>query len=136
MKKYVPQQRKLEEKHHLEGQPGRDHAALIIPINAIKLGANVRADLGDLEELTASVMEHGVLQPVILAKVAGGLELVAGYRRLEAAKRAGLAEVPARIVNATEDQIAVLRMVENLIRENLTGLEQIRAVAALVPIFD
>lgn len=120
----------------LKAQPSRDHAAMILPTSAIKLGANVRTDLGDLEELIASVKEHGILQPIILAKVAGGLELVAGYRRLEAAKRAGLAEIPARIVNATEDQIAVLRMVENLIRENLTGLEEVRAVAALAPIFN
>ena len=119
----------------LQAQPSRDTAALILPISAIKLGENVRKDLGNLDELAASIVEHGILQPLVIAKTARGLELVAGHRRLEAAKLAGLNEVPVRVVNADENQIAVLRLVENLIREDLSGVDEVRAVAKLLPLF-
>ena len=136
MKKYVPQQRKLETMHHLEGQPGRDTTALILPISAIKVGTNVRTQPGNLEELTASVKEHGIIQALVVSKTTHGLELVAGHRRLEAAKQAGLTDVPVRVINADENQIAILRIVENVIREDLTGVEEVRAIAALVPIYN
>lgn len=119
----------------LQGQPARDTAALILPITAIKLGENIRRDLGDLEELATSLAEHSVLQPLIVTKTARGFELVAGHRRLEAAKIAGLTEVPVRIVGADENQIAVLRLVENLIRENLSGADEVTAVAKLAVMF-
>lgn len=119
----------------LQGQPSRDHAALILPITAIRVVANVRADPGDLDELVASVKEHGVLQALVVAKTSRGLELVAGHRRLEAARLAGLTEVPVRISNIGENEIAVLRIVENVIRKNLSGIDEVLAVAALAPIF-
>jgi ParB/RepB/Spo0J family partition protein len=126
----------MDKSSPLQGQPSRDHAALILPIAAVKLGENIRKDLGNLDELAASIAEHGILQPLVIAKTTRGLELVAGYRRLEAAKLAGLFEVPARIVGADDNQISVLRLVENIMRENLTGLEEIRAVAGLVLVFN
>ena len=119
----------------LQGQPSRDTAALILPISAIKLGENIRRDLGDLSELIDSIKEHGILQSLVLAKTPQGLELVVGYRRLAAAREAGLTEVPVRIVGADANQIAVLRLVENLIRENLSGVDEVRAVGKLLPLF-
>jgi ParB family chromosome partitioning protein len=119
----------------LQGQPARDHAAMILPVSAIKLGENIRKELGNLEELAASITAHGILQPLVIAKTVHGLELVAGHRRLEAAKLAGLIEVPVRIVGADENQIAVLRLVENIVREDLSGAEEIIAVAKLSAMF-
>ncbi len=119
----------------LKGQVTRDHSALVIGVDAIKIGANVRTDLGDLEELTSSVIEHGIVQAISVARTPHGLELVTGHRRLEAAKRAGLTEVPVRVVNADENQIAVLRLVENIQREDLSGPDEILAVAKLSTIF-
>jgi ParB family chromosome partitioning protein len=119
----------------LQGQPARDHAAMILPVSAIKLGENIRKELGNLEELAASITAHGILQPLVIAKTVHGLELVAGHRRLEAAKLAGLTEVPVRIVGADENLIAVLRLVENLIRDNLSGADEVTAVAKLAAMF-
>src|SRR5216684_6484645 len=112
------------------------------------VNARVRYDEPALEELTASVREHGVLQPVLVRPVqtderaewqqsraeADGIPsyvLVAGNRRLEAAKRAGREMIPAVIRVATRDEAFVLNLVENIQRENLSGAERVRAIELL-----
>lgn len=79
----------------------------------------------DLQELADSIRQHGVLQPLIVARLEGQdqLLLVAGERRLEAAKLAGLATVPAVIRQATEEQFLVWALIENLQREDLNPIE-------------
>lgn len=78
-----------------------------------------------LEELAASIREHGVIQPLIVsADAAGSYELIAGERRLRAARRAGLREVPALIKNATPQQLLELALVENVQRADLNPLEE------------
>lgn len=78
-----------------------------------------------LDELAASIREHGVIQPLIVIEdKAGGYELIAGERRWRAAQRAGLHEVPAIVKNATPQQLLELALVENVQRSDLNPLEE------------
>lgn len=88
-----------------------------------------------LAELAASIREIGVLQPVLVRPVEGGYELLAGERRWRAARRAGLAVIPA-IIRATDELGSVERaLVENLHRQDLTALEEAAAYQQLIEDF-
>ncbi len=76
-----------------------------------------------LNELADSIYEYGVLQPITVRKIRCGYELVAGERRLRAAQLAGLVKIPAMIVNADSDKSAILALLENLQREDLSFFE-------------
>ena len=82
-------------------------------------------DPGELKELAVSIRQHGVLQPLIVSRLelGGGYLLIAGQRRLEAARLAGLTTVPVIIRQADERQHLELALVENLQREDLNPLE-------------
>ncbi|WXR62811.1 nucleoid occlusion protein [Peptostreptococcaceae bacterium AGR-M142] len=78
-----------------------------------------------LQELKNSISEYGILQPITVRKLKeDNYELVAGERRLKAAKLAGLKEIPAIIKDLTEESSAVLAIVENLQREDLNFIEE------------
>ena len=83
-----------------------------------------------LEELAASIRRHGILQPLTVRKTAGGWEVVAGERRLRAAKMAGLAKVPCLPIQAEELESALLALIENIQRRDLHYLEEASAIAA------
>lgn len=85
-----------------------------------------------LQELADSIRQHGVLQPLTVRRTADGLELVAGERRLRAAKLAGLREVPCIIVAVDEEQSGLLALVENLQRRDLDYLEEAAGLAQLM----
>lgn len=80
-----------------------------------------------LEELASSIRTHGIFQPVILKKSIKGYEIVAGERRCRAAKLAKLKEVPAIIVDFTDDQMMEIALLENIQRENLNAIEEAQA---------
>lgn len=80
-----------------------------------------------LEELASSIKTHGIFQPVILKKSIKGYEIVAGERRCRAAKLAKLKEVPAIIVDFTDDQMMEIALLENIQRENLNAIEEAQA---------
>lgn len=89
-------------------------------------------DAAELESLTASVREHGVLQPVLVQPAGLGYQLIAGHRRLEAARRAGLERVPAIIrEESAEDNLLLLALVENLQRADLSPLDEAGAYREL-----
>jgi ParB family chromosome partitioning protein len=85
-----------------------------------------------IRELAASIKEVGILQPLVVRPTPGGFELIAGVRRLRAAKEAGLERVPVLIRQAGEDESMELALVENLQRENLSPLETAAAYQALM----
>ena len=85
----------------------------------------------DLDELAASIRQHGVMQPVIVRQVVGGFELVAGERRWRASQRAGLQDIPAVVRKLEDHQVAALALIENIQREQLTSIEQARALATM-----
>jgi ParB family chromosome partitioning protein len=93
---------------------------------------------GELEELTLSVREHGVLQPLIvtLGEMPGQYILIAGERRLQAARLAGLASVPVIIRQATDQQRLELAIIENVQRSDLSALEEAEAYRQLAEDFD
>jgi ParB family chromosome partitioning protein len=92
----------------------------------------------ELEELTASVKEHGVLQPLIVTpgKAEGQYILIAGERRLQAARLAGLKIVPVLIRQATDQQRLELAIIENVQRADLSALEEAEAYRQLAEDFD
>ncbi len=83
-----------------------------------------------LSDLTASVVKHGVLEPVLVRKAAngGGLILVSGERRLQASKLAGCETIPVIVTDGNPMEISI---VENLQRENLTAIEEAEAIERL-----
>src|SRR5918911_4050812 len=85
-----------------------------------------------IRELAASIKEVGILQPLVVRPTPGGFELIAGERRLRAAKEADLERVPVLIRQAGEDESMELALVENLQRENLSPLETAAAYQTLM----
>ncbi len=109
-----------------------------IPVDQIRPSPRQpRASIGEeaLEELVASVREHGVLQPVIVRPLPGGYELVAGERRWRAAVAAGLRAVPAVVREMDDRAAAEAALVENLQREDLNPVDRARAYLRLVEEF-
>ena len=89
-----------------------------------------------LEELAASIREHGVLQPLTVRKVDGSFELVSGERRLRAARMAGLSEVPCIVIDVDGVCSSLLALVENLQRRDLDFLEEAMALDRLIHTYD
>ncbi len=85
-----------------------------------------------LEELTCSVEEFGILQPITVRKVKNGYEIVAGERRYRAAENAGLDTIPAIILNVDEKKSALLALLENLQRDDLTFFEIAESYQSLI----
>ena len=85
-----------------------------------------------LEELAESIRQHGVLQPLSVRRVGNAYELIAGERRLRAAKMAGLNEIPCIVMNMTDQESGMAAMVENLQRQDLDFVEEARGIAMLM----
>lgn len=89
-----------------------------------------------LEELSASIKEHGVLSPVLVIKAGDDrYELVAGERRLRAARLAGLKTIPSIIINKTEKECAEISLIENIQREQLSFFEEAEGYRRLIEEF-
>ena len=90
-------------------------------------------DENALSELSASIAQHGILQPLLVRPLAiGGYQLVAGDRRWRAARMAGLTEAPVVIREMTDQEAAELAMIENLQREDLNPMEEARGYQSLM----
>ena len=85
-----------------------------------------------LEELADSIRQHGVLQPLSVRRVGNSYELIAGERRLRAARMAGLSEIPCIVMNMTDQESGMASMVENLQRQDLDFIEEARGIAMLM----
>lgn len=84
-----------------------------------------------LKELSESIKEHGVFQPIIIKKSIKGYEIIAGERRVKASKLAGKKEIPAIIRDFNDTQMMEIALLENLQRENLTAIEEAQAYQKL-----
>ena len=84
-----------------------------------------------LQELAASIKEHGVIQPIIVKKSIKGYEIIAGERRVKASLLAGLEEIPAIIRDFNDTQMMEIALLENLQRENLNAIEEATAYKKL-----
>ena len=94
--------------------------------------ANPRSDVGDLTDLTASIKEVGVVEPIVVVRRDGHFEAVAGSRRLAAAKKAGLKQIPARVMDLDEAKAAAIALIENLQRKDLNPLEEANGYAKYI----
>ncbi len=89
-------------------------------------------DAEALAELSASIKEKGVLQPILVRPAGSGYEIVAGERRFQAAREAGLTTVPVMVRELTDQEALELAIIENLQRENLNPLEEAEAFEQLM----
>ena len=113
-------------------------AQVELPISAIERNPyqpRQGIEQASLEELAASVAEHGVLQPILVTQTATGYRLIAGERRLRAAEMAGLERIPAVVRTATESEQLAWALIENLQRADLNSMEEARAFRRLIDEF-
>ena len=85
-----------------------------------------------LKDLSDSIKEHGVFQPIIIKKSIKGFEIIAGERRVRASKLAGLKKIPAIIRNLNDEQMMEIALLENLQRENLSAIEEAIAYKSML----
>ena len=86
----------------------------------------------DLAELSESIKTQGILQPLLVRQNEAGYELITGERRLRAAKRAGLTQVPVLIKRVNDDKLLEMAIVENIQRQDLTPIEEAEAYHLLI----
>ena len=127
---------------HTAKQAGEsDKAAVVNEIAVERIQANryqprQEFDEAALEELKSSIAEYGIIQPLVVRDVGEGYyELIAGERRLRAAKLAGLKTVPVLIRISNDNEISELALIENIQRENLNAIEEARAYSRLIEVF-
>lgn len=85
-----------------------------------------------LQELAASIKEHGIIQPLVLRRLGDKYEIIAGERRYKASQLAGLQQVPAIIANMDDNKSAEVAIVENLQRKNLSAIEEAKSYKKLL----
>ena|SRR6266542_1235005 len=120
--------------HYVEEltQDRLSHVGRLIPVD--KLDPNPdqpRTDIGDLTELTASIREKGVLEPLLVKPTLGRWMIIAGERRWRAARTAGLKEVPCIEMDVDDSAVAEIALIENMQRKDLTPWEEADGLRAL-----
>ena len=110
--------------------------SLSLPISQVQPGLNQprkRFEDGALQDLADSVRVHGIIQPLTVRRLSSGYyQIIAGERRWRAAKLAGLTEVPAVIIEANEQKVMELGLIENLQREDLNPVEEAKGYEVLM----
>lgn len=86
----------------------------------------------ELRELSESIQEHGVLQPLLVRKYGNGYEIIAGERRYQASKLAGLEELPVIIKDVNDEEMLALALIENLQRSDLNPVEEAKGYRQLI----
>lgn len=111
----------------------------LLPISRVEPRAGQPRTVFDetaLQDLSESIAQHGVLQPITVRRLDNGYyQIIAGERRWRASRMAGLAEIPARVIEADDRKAQELALVENLQREDLNPLEEARGYKALMEEF-
>ncbi len=106
-----------------------------IPISEIRSNPfqpRIVFDEEKLQELSESIKEHGLFQPIIVKKSIKGYELVAGERRTKAAKLAGYTEIPAIVRDFTDEEMMEVALLENIQREDLNPIEEAEAYSNMI----
>lgn len=116
--------------------PEQNEGSVSLPISQVEPGLNQprkRFDEDALADLAESIRVHGIIQPLTVRRLATGYyQIIAGERRWRAAKAAGLAEVPAVIIEADDRKVMELGLIENLQREDLNPAEEARGYRTLM----
>jgi ParB family transcriptional regulator, chromosome partitioning protein len=122
----------------IPGRVGAAEAPTEIPLDRIVANPyQPRRSIGgaELEALAASIAEHGVLQPILVTETLEGYRLVAGERRVRAARLAGLTRIPAVVRELADRHQLELALVENVQRSDLNALEEAHAYRQLIDEF-
>ena len=123
-----------------DGPNGAGTAASELPVHLLypnphQPRARVREE--GLDDLAQSIRAQGVIEPLVVRpRPAGGYEIIAGERRWRAAERAGLASVPVVVRDVDDRQAMAMALIENIQREDLTPLEEARALKGLLAEFE
>ena len=123
----------------IEGSLEEREASLYCNIGEIQLNPYQPRTLFNqekIEDLANSIKEKGVIQPLLVKKVGNDYQLIAGERRLRAAKRAGVTKVPVIVKNVSDAEQLEYALIENLQRENLNPIEEAEAYKRLMNKFD
>lgn len=107
----------------------------LIPIEDIipnRFQPRLAFDEAGLTELSESIKQHGIIQPLVLRRLGDKFEIIAGERRYKAATMAGLQKVPAIISNIDDNKSAEVALVENIQRRNLTAIEEAKSYKSLL----
>ncbi|MDR2074763.1 MAG: ParB/RepB/Spo0J family partition protein [Holosporales bacterium] len=118
-----------------EQQNSRSTNSTNVDINLVTTNAKQPRKYFDeekLRELSESIKQHGILQPIAVRQNGNTYELLAGERRLRAAKMAGLKEIPVYVIQSTGDNALTLALVENIQRDNLNAIEEAEAFKKLI----
>ncbi len=124
-----------EERTEIVAKPTTEENPLMIPVEKIKTNPGQPRKIfkeKELEDLVQSIRENGIIQPIIVRKSEGGFELIAGERRLRAAKKAGLEYVPAIVRVATDRERSIIALLENIQRADLNCVEEALAYYQLM----
>lgn len=124
------------EAHYVEELWGRSGAPIgrMIPIDRLEPNpGQPRVEFGDLDELTASIREKGVLEPLLVrpSEVGGRFMIISGERRYRASLLAGLRELPCIEMDVDDHAVAEIALIENLQRKDLTPFEEAEGLHAL-----
>jgi ParB family chromosome partitioning protein len=110
-----------------------------LPVTALQPGRyqpRTRMDEASLQELAASIRQHGLMQPIIVRPVGGGLhEIIAGERRFRAAQLAGMDDVPVIVRDVSDQNALAMALIENIQREDLNPIEEAQAIRRLIDEF-
>ena len=141
MRKGLPDRAKMRhDAHFVEELAKRSvtHIGSMIPLGLIDPNPEQpRTQLGNIEELTASIAEKGVLEPILVRQKDGGrYEIISGERRFRAATAAGLDEIPAIELDADDREVLEIALIENIQRKDLTAFEEAEALLVLQDKFD
>jgi ParB family chromosome partitioning protein len=123
------------------GNPGLPASLLLADMVPGAYQPRTRMDEGALYELAESIKAQGIMQPILVRKVAAGAsagkyEIIAGERRFRAAKLAGLDSVPVLVRDVPDEAAAAMSLIENIQREDLNPLEEAQGIARLISDFD
>ena len=114
------------------GKPSAEPVGRVIPIKELDPNPDQpRQNLGDLAELTASIREKGIIEPILVRRVANRYQIIAGERRYRAAQEAKLVEVPCIVRDASDAEVMELALIENLQRKDLTAFEEADGLKSL-----
>jgi ParB family chromosome partitioning protein len=119
----------------IEEEVKNKEIAQLVKINEIepnKEQARKNFDEEALEELSNSIKEYGVIQPIVVTKKENFYEIIAGERRWRAAKKAGLVELPVIVMEVNEQRNKEISLIENIQREDLNPIEKARGIKELM----
>ena len=122
----------------LSAAPDRDEALIEVPLGEVTPNPHQPRksfDPAALTQLARSIKSSGLIQPIVVRRVSGGYQLIAGERRWRAAREAGLERIPAIVRDATDVESLAIALVENLLREDLNPLEEAEAYQRLLAEF-